>query len=145
MFSLSPIKILIIVVVILVVLGPDKLPEVSHQLGTAWKKLRTLQQKIEGEVREVVPDLPTSADIVRIARSPMNLLNSLADRAMTSSDGEEAGGWTPTPSPDDAEHEVAPITSAHESGSSGPPAAVERHVTSAGVNDAVTPFDPSLN
>ena len=80
MFSLSPIKILVIVAVILVVLGPDKLPQVARQIGQAWRSLRTLQAKIESEVREVVPDLPTSADIARFARSPVNLLNSLADK-----------------------------------------------------------------
>ncbi len=80
MFNLSPIKIMIIVAVILVLFGPDKLPQVARQLGAAWKGLRSVQERIESEVREVVPDLPTSADIVRIARSPVNLLNSLADR-----------------------------------------------------------------
>ncbi len=81
MFSLSPIKILIIVAVILVVMGPDKLPEVAKTLGNAWNSLRSLREKIESEVREVVPDLPSGSDIVRMARNPVNILNSLADRA----------------------------------------------------------------
>jgi TatA/E family protein of Tat protein translocase len=81
--SLSPIKLIVIIAVILVVLGPDKLPEVSHQIGSAWRSLKEWQTKIEKEVRDVVPDLPSTADIARIARSPVNLLNSLADRVMT--------------------------------------------------------------
>jgi TatA/E family protein of Tat protein translocase len=83
-FSLSPIKILIIVAVILVVMGPDKLPETARTLGNAWRSLRTLQEKIEKEVREVVPDLPTGSDIVRMARNPVNILNNLADRVTES-------------------------------------------------------------
>lgn len=81
MFSLSPIKILVIVAVVLVLLGPDKLPEVAHRLGTAWRSLKRLQERVESEVREVMPDLPSSSEIARIARSPVNLLNQLADRA----------------------------------------------------------------
>ncbi len=80
MFTLSPIKILIIVAVILVVMGPDKLPEAAKTLGNAWNSLRSLREKIESEVRDVVPDLPSGSDIVRMARNPVNILNSLADR-----------------------------------------------------------------
>jgi len=86
-FDLSPIKILIIVVVILVVLGPDKLPEVARQAGQAWHSLKNLQSKIESEVRDAVPDLPSTSDIARMARNPVGLLNSLADRA-TAADEE---------------------------------------------------------
>ncbi len=81
MFSLSPIKILVIVAVVLVLLGPDKLPEVAHRLGSAWRSLKRLQERVESEVREVIPDLPSTSEIARIARSPVNLLNQLADRA----------------------------------------------------------------
>ncbi|HEV2426812.1 MAG TPA: twin-arginine translocase TatA/TatE family subunit [Acidimicrobiales bacterium] len=81
MFSLSPIKILVVVAVILVLLGPDKLPEVANRLGRSWRALRRLQERVEAEVRSAVPDLPSSAEIARIARSPVNLLNQLADRA----------------------------------------------------------------
>ena len=80
MFSLSPIKIMVIVAVVLLLLGPDKLPEVAQKLGSSWRALKRIQQRVEDEVREVIPDLPSSGDIVRLARSPVNLLNSLADR-----------------------------------------------------------------
>lgn len=81
MFSLSPLKIMVIVAVALVLLGPDKLPEVAHKLGSSWRALRRIQERVESEVREVIPDLPSSAELVRIARSPVNMLNQLADRA----------------------------------------------------------------
>ncbi len=81
MFSLSPIKILVIVAVILVLLGPDKLPEVANKLGRSWRALKRIQERVESEVRSAVPDLPSSAEIARIARSPVNLLNQLAERA----------------------------------------------------------------
>jgi sec-independent protein translocase protein TatB len=80
-FSLSPFKILVIVAVVLILLGPDKLPEVANKLGRSWRALKRLQERVETEVRSAVPDLPSSAEIARIARSPVNLLNQLAERA----------------------------------------------------------------
>jgi sec-independent protein translocase protein TatB len=79
--GLSPVRLLIIVLVALIVLGPEELPKYARQAGAAWKTLRGLQQKVESDLREAVPDLPRSADIARYARSPFSLLNQLADRA----------------------------------------------------------------
>ena len=77
---MSPLKIMIIVAVVLLLLGPDNLPEVAHKLGSSWRALKRLQERVESEVREAIPDLPSSNDIARIARSPVHLLNQLADR-----------------------------------------------------------------
>jgi sec-independent protein translocase protein TatB len=96
MFSLSPIKILIIVAVVLLLLGPDKLPEVAHRIGSAWRSLKRLQERVEAEVREVIPDLPSSGDIARLARSPVNLLNQLADRVDAKEDDESAAKDAPS-------------------------------------------------
>lgn len=132
MFDLSPIKILVIIAVILLVMGPDKLPQAAHQIGSAWKGLRTWRERIEKEIRDVVPDLPSSGDIARIARSPVNLLNSLADRV------EKA-----------AEPESGPSMVRHDD---GPPVAkVPEPVTEPGSPPTRTPWsvpsvgDPSLN
>lgn len=71
---------MVVVAVILLLMGPDKLPEVAHKLGSAWRTIKSLQERVEAEVREAIPDLPSTGDIARIARSPVNLLNQLADR-----------------------------------------------------------------
>ncbi len=81
MFSLSPMKVFIIVAVVIILLGPDKLPEVAHKLGSTWQSLRRFQQRIEDEVRGSLPDLPSTGDIARMARNPVSMLNQLADRA----------------------------------------------------------------
>jgi len=72
---------MVIVCVALLLLGPDKLPEFARKLGASWRALKRLQERVESEVREVVPDLPSTSDIARIVRSPVNMLNELADRA----------------------------------------------------------------
>jgi TatA/E family protein of Tat protein translocase len=79
MFSLSPVKLLIVLVVALILLGPDKLPQVARQLGAGWRALRDLHQRVERGVRETLPDLPSTTEIARMARSPVALLNQLAD------------------------------------------------------------------
>ena len=72
---------MLIVAVVMLLLGPDKLPEVAQKLGSSWRALKRIQERVEAEVREVIPDLPSTGDIARIARSPVNMLNQLAERA----------------------------------------------------------------
>jgi sec-independent protein translocase protein TatB len=105
MLGLSPVRLLIIVVVALVVLGPDKLPQYARQAGTAWKSLKGIQQRVEDELREVVPDLPRSADLARYARSPVSLLNQLADRVTAEEHGQDGPA---DPSADSGEGFVPP-------------------------------------
>ena len=78
---------MVIVAVVLLLLGPDKLPEVAHKLGSSWRALKRIQERVESEVREALPDLPSSGDIARMARSPVNLLNQLANQV----DAKESG------------------------------------------------------
>lgn len=79
MLDLSPTKLIIIFVVVIVLLGPKRLPQVARQLGAGWRKIVGFQQQIEQELRETVPDLPSSQDLVRFARSPVTMLNQLAE------------------------------------------------------------------
>jgi sec-independent protein translocase protein TatB len=79
MFDLSPAKLLLVFVVIMIVIGPDKLPSVARQLGAALETLRNFHAKVESEVRESIPNLPSTATIARMARSPSALLNTLMD------------------------------------------------------------------
>ena len=79
MLDLSPAKLLVIVIVAVILLGPDKLPQVARQVGAAWRKLRDFQQRVDQEVRQNVPDLPSTQEIARFARSPMTVLNRWAD------------------------------------------------------------------
>jgi sec-independent protein translocase protein TatB len=87
-FDLSPLKIIVVVTVVLILLGPDKLPEVSRKLGATWRTIKQFQEKVETEVREVIPQLPNSGDFSRLVRSPIGLLNHLADRADLGDDAE---------------------------------------------------------
>src|ERR1700728_2349157 len=78
MLSLNPEKLLVVLIVALILLGPDKLPRLARQLGAGWRQLKEFQMRVEREVRETMPDLPPTHEIARLARSPARFLNSLA-------------------------------------------------------------------
>ena len=128
---------MLIVGVVVLLLGPDKLPEVAQKLGSSWRALKRIQERVEAEVREVIPDLPSTGDIARIARSPVNMLNQLADRAEARDEAtaaaaaREAGGSPPPFSerPSPSEPLIQPPRVAPDGRTDAPP----------------PPVDPSLN
>ena len=61
MFNLDPGKLLVIGVVAIILLGPDRLPQVARQFGGAWRSFNEFRHRMESEVRNTMPDLP--ADI----------------------------------------------------------------------------------
>ena len=79
MLSLSPAKLLVILVIALVVLGPEKLPQVARQLGAAWHDLRQWRSRLENEVRGAFPNLPPTHEVAQAVRSPLAFLDRLAD------------------------------------------------------------------
>jgi Sec-independent protein translocase protein TatA len=95
MFNLDPEKLLILAVVAVLVLGPDKLPQAARQAGAAWRTFTQFRHRMEAEVRGQLPDLPSSTEIARLARSPSALLNRLStmdgDGATAAVGGVEVG------------------------------------------------------
>ncbi len=75
---LSPAKLLVILVVALVVLGPDKLPRVAKQVGGLWGDFRRFRERLEADVRGTFPELPSSDRIAQAVRSPLSFLDDLA-------------------------------------------------------------------
>jgi sec-independent protein translocase protein TatA len=61
--SLGPAEILVILVVALLVFGPNKMPEIAKQVGKGFREFRRVQQHLKSELRDVVSefDSPTSA------------------------------------------------------------------------------------
>ena len=55
--SLGPMEVLVVLVVALLVLGPQKLPEAGRQLGKALAELRRWSSDLQGELRDALePD-----------------------------------------------------------------------------------------
>ena len=60
MLNLDPSKLLVIAVVIVIVLGPNRLPHFARQVGGAWRSFSEFRQRMESEVRASMPDLPST-------------------------------------------------------------------------------------
>jgi sec-independent protein translocase protein TatB len=57
--QVGPAEILVILFVALLVFGPQRLPEVGRQVGSAIRELRRMQDTVRGELDSVLhPDLP---------------------------------------------------------------------------------------
>jgi len=131
--NLDPAKLLVIAVVAVILLGPDKLPQVARQVGAAWRSFGEFRHKMEAEVRSSIPDLPSSADIARLARSPSALLDHL------SSMDSPAGAAAPTSA--DPPRNESPVTGVPIT----PSDAVSNPVPTTIVPPPTNPADPTLN
>jgi sec-independent protein translocase protein TatB len=90
MFNLDPGKLIVIAVVAIILLGPDKLPQFARQVGGAWRTFNDFRHRMESEVRSSMPDLPPTSEIARLARSPSALLAHLS--TLPSEDDEAPDG-----------------------------------------------------
>ena len=141
MLSLNPEKLFIVLIVALVLLGPDKLPKLARQMGAGWSKLRSFQQRMESEVRDTMPELPSSREIARIVRSPVSYLNQLAgesdalvpDPGSPANASPEAQTW-----PTDRAAPEPPSSNGH--GTPGPTL-----VRPSGAPAHQVPVDPGMN
>ena len=79
MVLLSPPKLLMILVIALIVLGPDKLPSVARRIGATWSDFTRWRTQLESEVRATFPEIPSTTEIARAVRSPVSLLDRLAE------------------------------------------------------------------
>ncbi len=94
MFNLDPGKLIVIAVVAIILLGPDRLPQVARQVGGAWRSFNEFRHRMETEMRSSMPDLPPTSEIARLARSPSALLNHLSNMSSDGDDQEEPADGT---------------------------------------------------
>jgi sec-independent protein translocase protein TatB len=147
---------LVIAVVAIILLGPDRLPQVARQVGGAWRSFNEFRHRMESEVRSSMPDLPPTSEIARPARSPSALLNHLSNM---SSDEEPDGTFQPPaatePSADSSADipadSSADIPVAPPDATAGPPPPAPTPIraddptTPPRAPGVVVPGDPNLN
>lgn len=61
--SLGPLEIVVILVVALLVFGPNKLPEVGRQVGRAMRELRHFQETMRAELHDVMQSMDDSPPV----------------------------------------------------------------------------------
>jgi Sec-independent protein translocase protein TatA len=78
MFSLDPAKLLLIAVVALVVLGPDKIPAAARKMSSLLKDLQKMRASLEAEAKKFTGDLPFG-DELRSARESLSKVTAVTD------------------------------------------------------------------
>lgn len=78
---LDPVKLLVIGVVALIVLGPERLPKVARTVGSFWHDFTRWRATLDEQVRSAFPDLPSTRDIATSVRSPLAFLDRLAQES----------------------------------------------------------------
>ena len=68
--SLGPAEILVILVIALLVFGPNKMPEIARQVGRGMREFRRVQQHLSTELRDVVSEFDGSSDSASTDASP---------------------------------------------------------------------------
>ncbi|MET0146977.1 MAG: twin-arginine translocase TatA/TatE family subunit [Ilumatobacteraceae bacterium] len=96
MFNLSGSEIVVILLLALVVLGPEKLPEALRRAGRTYAELKKMGDSFQAEVKsaldEPMKEMRDTADLLRKAASPTEAVKSAVPRIIstTSSPGPKA-------------------------------------------------------
>lgn len=59
--QIGPLEIAVVLLVALLVFGPNRMPELARQAGRAMRELRRIQQNLRADLHEFVADEPTGA------------------------------------------------------------------------------------
>ena len=105
-------ELIVIFIVALLVIGPEKLPEVAHKFGAAMREFRKASQDATEELRESVIDpLEEAQRPLREAMEPLDELNRSVKADIASVEKEHK--TTANTTPKQAE-QAAPVTAPAE-------------------------------
>jgi sec-independent protein translocase protein TatA len=71
--SLGPAEILVVLVIALLVFGPNKMPDIARQVGKGFREFRRVQQHLKSELRDVVSEFDSPTDAT-VAQQPAPML-----------------------------------------------------------------------
>ena len=58
--SLGPAEILVVLVIALLVFGPNKMPDIARQVGKGFREFKRVQQHLKSELRDVVSEFDST-------------------------------------------------------------------------------------
>lgn len=106
--NLDPAKLLVILVIALVVLGPERLPRVARQLGALWREMTVTRERLVNEIKQQVPDLPDPRDLRSMLFDPTkpvgNVVNGVpqnGSQGVRESDDRSTRSHEPQTAPQD--------------------------------------------
>src|ERR1700730_2734067 len=94
--SLGPAEILVVLVIALLVFGPNKMPEIARQVAKGMREFKRVQQHLKSELRDVVSEFAapsTATPAVDVAPVPM--LPPKDDQVVTAPDPAPAAPAAP--------------------------------------------------
>ena len=86
MGGLDPAKLLVILVLALVLLGPERLPRAARQIGAFWREVTKWRERVEDEVRSAMPDV----DLPKIPVIPRGGITGYLTSMMSEADQASA-------------------------------------------------------
>ncbi len=90
MFNVGPEKLMVVLLIALIVLGPDKLPNAARQIGRYLNEFRRISQGFQQELRSAMDVTDTSAATAAAAAATAASANAGPDPASSADDGTEA-------------------------------------------------------
>jgi Sec-independent protein translocase protein TatA len=87
MLNLDPAKLVVILVLALVVMGPEKMQSSARHFGALWRSVTEFREKAEQQVRDALPDL----DLPRIPTSPRGALAGYVNDLLTTTPATPSG------------------------------------------------------
>ena len=96
--SLGPAEILVILVIALLVFGPNKMPDIARQVGKGFREFQRVQQHLKSELRDVVSEFDSAVvDPVEPGADPVPMLPPKDDRPAPTPGGRPARRHRPAP------------------------------------------------
>ena len=118
-------EILLIVLAALVILGPDRLPEVGRSIGRAIHRVRSMSSGVESQVRDVIDDpaMQSIRELGEFAARPRQKLAqyALEAEAEARAGSADAGGTAPSDGTVEADVSVEADVTAERSGAAESP------------------------
>jgi Tat protein translocase TatB subunit len=143
MLNIGPQELLVILIIALVVVGPQRLPELGRTIGRGLREFRKVQDEVrdmvnlgvDDDLKETAAELKRTASDIKRASDPRQLLKHFDPEEAPPKDGSgpssaedrRNGGTAPAAPPDDVERSADDVGSAGEGAGSevGTPQAPE--------------------
>jgi sec-independent protein translocase protein TatA len=100
--SLGPAEILVVLVVALLVFGPNKMPEIAKQVGKGFREFRRVQQHLKSELRDVVSEFDSPSSTPAVEQQAVPMLPPKDDAPATPAPATPAPAAPATPAADAA-------------------------------------------
>lgn len=72
--SLGPAEILVVLVIALLVFGPNKMPDIARQVGKGMREFKRVQQHLKSELRDVVSEFDAPSGTPTVDADPVPML-----------------------------------------------------------------------